>query len=243
MRRASARTPFFNTKISDHIHSPHIHSRELLTFINGLSLHAKTILQHQNHTNPFMKKFIVAAAVLATFSFTAIEVTNWGIDASHSRLGFTLNHQGIAELQGEFKAVDVQVSASAADFSDAKIELTAQANSIYTGSEGRDGHLQTADFLDAAKFPTITFKSTSMKKVGEKDYIVKGDFTMHGVTKPIELKARHNATIQTKQGVDVAGFKVTGTIKRTDFGVGMNFPSAVASDEMQVNADIEISRK
>ena len=180
---------------------------------------------------------------MATFSFTAVEVSNWGIDASHSRLGFTLNHQGIAEMQGEFKKVDVTVTASAADFSDAKIELTAQANSINTGSEGRDGHLQTPDFLDAAQFPTITFKSSSMKKVGEKDYVIKGDLTMHGVTKPVELKARHNATIQTKQGVDVAGFKVTGTIKRTDFGVGKDFPSAVASDEMQVNADIEISRK
>ena len=122
-----------------------------------------------------MKKLILAAAVLATFSFTAIEVANWGIDASHSRLGFTLNHQGIAEMQGEFKKVDVTVTASAADFSDAKIELTAQANSINTGSEGRDGHLQTPDFLDAAQFPTITFKSSSMKKVGEKDYVVSGE--------------------------------------------------------------------
>jgi polyisoprenoid-binding protein YceI len=191
----------------------------------------------------FMKKLILAAAVLATLSFTAVEMTNWGIDASHSRLGFILNHQGIAELQGEFKKVDVTVTASAADFSDAKIELTAQANSINTGSEGRDSHLQTPEFLDAAQFPTITFKSSSMKKVGEKDYVIKGDLTMHGVTKPVELKARHNATIQTKQGIDVAGFKVTGTIKRTDFGVGKDFPSAVASDEMQVNADIEIARK
>jgi polyisoprenoid-binding protein YceI len=191
----------------------------------------------------FMKKLILSAAVLATFSFTAIEVTNWGIDASHSRLGFSLNHQGIAELQGEFKKVDVQVSASAADFSDAKIELTAQSNSINTGSEGRDSHLQTPDFLDVAQYATITFKSSSMKKVGDKDYIVMGDLTMRGITKTIELKARHNATIQTKQGVDVAGFKVTGTIKRTDFGVGVSFPTTVASDEMQLNADIEISRK
>ena len=198
-------------------------------------------IKHNKHS--FMKKLIIGAAVMATFSFTAVEVSNWGIDASHSRLGFTLNHQGIAEMQGEFKKVDVTVSASAADFSDAKIELTAQANSINTGSEGRDGHLQTPDFLDAAQFPTITFKSSSMKKVGEKDYVINGDLTMHGVTKPVELKARHNATIQTKQGVDVAGFKVTGTIKRTDFGVGKDFPTAVASDEMQVNADIEISRK
>ena len=82
-----------------------------------------------------------------------------------------------------------------------------------------------------------------MKKVGDKDYIVTGDLTMHGITKAIELKARHNATIQTKQGVDVAGFKVTGTIKRTDFGVGASFPTTIASDEMQLNADIEISRK
>jgi polyisoprenoid-binding protein YceI len=197
----------------------------------------------KNNIYSFMKKLILAAAVLATFSFTANEVANWGIDASHSRMGFTFNHQGIAEMQGEFKKVDVQISASAADFSDASIVLTAQANSVYTGSEGRDQHLQAPDFLDAAQFPTITFKSSSMKKVGEKDYVVSGELTMHGVTKPVELKARHNATIQTKQGVDVAGFKVTGTIKRTDFGVGKDFPTAVASDEMQVNADIEISRK
>lgn len=190
-----------------------------------------------------MKKLIIAAAVLATFSFTAVEVSNWGIDSAHSRMGFTLNHQGIAEMQGEFKKVDVQVSASAADFSDAKIELTAEANSIYTGSEGRDGHLQTADFLDAAKYPQITFKSSSMKKVGEKDYVIIGLLTLHGVSKPIELKAHHNATIQTKQGVDVAGFKITGAFNRKDFGVGADFPDAVASDVIQLNSDIEISRK
>jgi polyisoprenoid-binding protein YceI len=208
------------------------------------SLHPqKHLCGIKHNTIPFMKKVVLGAAVLAMFSFTAVEVSNWGIDSSHSRLGFTLNHQGIAELQGEFKKVEATLTASAADFSDAKIELTAQANSIYTGSEGRDGHLQTPDFLDAAQFPTITFKSSSMKKVGEKDYVVTGDLTMHGVTKQVELKARHNATIQTKQGIDVAGFKVTGTIKRTDFGVGKDFPSAVASDEMQVNADIEISKK
>ena len=92
----------------------------------------------KNNTISFMKKLIIGAAVMATFSFTAVEVSNWGIDASHSRMGFTFNHQGIAEMQGEFKKVDVTVSASAADFSDAKIELTAQANSVYTGSDGRD---------------------------------------------------------------------------------------------------------
>mgnify|MGYP000250447276 CR=1 FL=1 len=187
-----------------------------------------------------MKKLIIAAAVLATFSFTAIEVTNWGIDASHSRLGFTLNHQGIAEMQGEFKKVDVTVTASAADFSDAKIELTAQANSINTGSEGRDGHLQTPDFLDAAQFPTITFKSSSMKKVGEKDYVVSGELTMHGTTKKVVFNGVHTGNGKNYKGTEVAGLQITGAVKRSEFGMGEVSPGL--ADEVKLQADLEIAK-
>jgi hypothetical protein len=105
-------------------------------------------------------------------------------------------------------------------------------------------------YMESDKFDKATFKgkvenisAINFKADGTYKAKVSGELTMHGVTKPVELKARHNATIQTKQGIDVAGFKVTGTIKRTDFGVGKDFPTAVASDEMQLNADIEISRK
>ncbi|MFM7729628.1 MAG: YceI family protein [Flavobacteriales bacterium] len=195
-----------------------------------------------------MKKWIMVAAVAALFSFTALEAGKWALDSSHSRLGFTLTHMGgIAEVQGAFGKVDATIAtngSSTKDFNGAVIELTADANTINTGFAMRDEHLQGEDYFDAAKFPTLTFKSTSMEKVkgSEKEYAVKGDLTMRGVTKQVEFKAVHNGNINNKYG-EVAGFKVTGAIKRSDFGIGASLPTSVASDEITLNADVEITKQ
>lgn len=135
-----------------------------------------------------MKKvtIILAVAIATTlFSFKAINAI-WSLDSSHTKIGFTATHLLISDVDGYFKDVTATVTSSKPDFSDAVAEMTAKVNSIYTNSEQRDGHLQSADFFDAEKFPTITFKSTSFKKSSKKNhYKVKGNLTMRGITKSV----------------------------------------------------------
>lgn len=190
-----------------------------------------------------MKKsiFITAAAVLA-LSFT-FEQSSWSVDKTHSNLSFTINHLGINDINGSFTSVDSKISASKDDFSDAVVELTADANSIFTNQAQRDAHLKSADFLDAEKFPTLTFKSKSFKKAKGNHYEVKGDFTMHGVTKPVTLDAVLNGTTTHPQSKkQMAGFHVTGKIKRSDFAVGASMPAPMLSDDINLAADLEFSK-
>jgi polyisoprenoid-binding protein YceI len=112
--------------------------------------------------------------------------------------------------------------------------------SINTDNEMRDKHLQSADFFDAAKFPQLTFKSTSFKKVSGNNYKVAGDLTLHGVTKKIELDAvLVGKAVHPQSKKDMVGFKVSGTIKRSDFGIATGFPAAALADEVALAGDFE----
>lgn len=185
-------------------------------------------------------QFLAAAATMVLFAFTVSQVSSWQGDNSHSRLGFTVVHSGIANFNGNFKNYTATIRGSNADFSDAVAELTAEVSSINTDNEARDNHLRSADFFDVEKYPALTFKSRSFKKVKDKQYKVTGDLTLHGVTKEVTLDATHNGTItngMTKK--DNAGFRVTGNIKRSDFGIATSFPTAVVSDEVALIADFE----
>jgi polyisoprenoid-binding protein YceI len=107
----------------------------------------------------------------------------------------------------------------------------------------RDGHLKSADFFETEKFPTLTFKSTSFKLVKGKNYKIEGDLTMHGVTKKVTLDALHYGNAENPQNKKVvAGFKVSGVVKRSDFGIGAGFPAPGLSDEVNLLADLELGR-
>lgn len=189
-----------------------------------------------------MKKVILSiSAGLLLMSFAVAAVATWSTDKAHSRFGFTINHMGISDINGEFSKFDVTVTTPNADFTGATIEMTAEAKSINTGIGMRDDHLRTADFFDVEKYPTLTFKSTSVKKgKGKNSYVVNGDLTMHGVTKAVSFTAVHNGTAKNQAGNDVAGFKMLGSIKRSDFGVGQ--PSPGLADEVKLIADLEVAK-
>jgi polyisoprenoid-binding protein YceI len=193
-----------------------------------------------------MKKlrFLPAAiALLLLVSFTVINTTTWSVDGAHSRLGFTINHLGIADINGSFGVFETKIHASKPDFSDAVVELSGDVSSINTGISMRDDHLKKPDFFDAEKYPKIIFKSTGFKKGTGKNYIVTGDLTMHGVTKPVSLTAVLNGTTTHPMSKkEMSGFKVTGTIKRSDFGIGGNFPAPMLADEVNIIADLEFSK-
>ncbi len=190
-----------------------------------------------------ISQFIVLTALFLTFNLNAQTV--WKQDPNHSKLGFVVSHLSIADVTGYFTTFDVTVNSSQADFSDAVIEMTADINTINTGIEARDKHLKSADFFDAATHPTMTFKSTSIEKSGDKTFKLKGNLTMHGITKEITVELIHRGTVQNPMAsnADVAGLQILGTIKRSDFNIGSTFPDFAISDEVRIKADGEFSKK
>lgn len=187
-----------------------------------------------------MKKlFIILTAFIALTAFTTLNTT-WKNDPPHSQLGFTVKHLGIADVSGVFNDFDVTVNSSKPDFSDAVFELNAKVVSIDTRVEARNNHLKSADFFDAEKYPTMHFKSTSIKNAGKNKFMLNGDLTLHGVTKPVTMNLEYTGTIENPMSKKpTAGFQVTGVIKRSDFKLGNGFPAPMISNEVRIKADGE----
>lgn len=188
-----------------------------------------------------MKSITLLAAVLALSVATFAQT--WTVDKAHSRLAFTINHLGIADLGGTIKSFDSKITSSKDDFSDAVIEFNGDINSISTDNEQRDNHLKSPDFFDAAKFSAITFKSKSFTKESGKQYKLAGDLTLHGVTKPVVLDVTFNGTTTHPMSKKtLAGFKITGTIKRSDFGVATAMPAGMLGDDVAIVASAEFTK-
>lgn len=184
---------------------------------------------------------LLLTAVILSFA----TIAQWKVDPYHSKLGFTVTHLGIADVPGHFGKFDVTINSEKADFSDAVVEMTADINSIDTRVTPRDNHLKSADFFDAEKFPTMHFKSTSIKKKGKNKYELTGNLTMHGVTKPVTLTMVYRGTTANPnaKGAPVAGIQITGKLKRSDFGIGDGFKPPMISDEVWIKADGEFGKK
>jgi polyisoprenoid-binding protein YceI len=193
-----------------------------------------------------MKKSIFLAFTAFAFvmvSFKADNTTTWTYDSNHAKLGFSVTHMMISDVEGYFKKANVTLTTTKNDFTDAVVEVKADAASVFTDNESRDNHLLTADFFDVAKFPEVVFKSTYFKptKVAN-TYMVKGMLTMHGVTKPVTLTAVARTGVNPMNKKNIAGFKITGKVKRLDFGIGSGSPTAIISDEVLINANAEFSK-
>jgi len=187
-----------------------------------------------------MKKNIVFFFLLLSGSLSTSFGQTWSLDKSHAKLGFSVTHLMVSNVEGNFKSFDAKITSAQDDFSNAVIELSADINSIDTDDSQRDGHLMSPDFFDVAKFSTLTFKSTSFKKVADKKYKMEGNLTMHGVTKKVELDVTFNGTaIHPYTKKTIAGFKVSGIIKRSDFAIGATVPGAVVSDEVEISTNAE----
>jgi polyisoprenoid-binding protein YceI len=186
-----------------------------------------------------MKKLtIILSAFILFASFATLNT--WKSDKPHSQLTFTVTHLGISDVSGVFNDFDVTVVSSKPDFSDASFELTANVASIDTRVEARNNHLKSADFFDAAKFPTLSFKSTSLNNVSKDKYKLTGNLTMHGITKEVTLDLVYRGTTENPMNkTKTAGFQLTGQINRSDFKIGSGFPAAMISDEVKIKADGE----
>jgi len=188
-----------------------------------------------------MKKITLLAATMA-LSTALFAQTKWQVDKAHAKVGFTVTHLSLSEVDGNFKKFDASITSAKPDFSDAVFELSTEVASVSTDNDMRDNHIKSPDFFDAAKFPQITFKSKSITKIDDKKYKLTGDLTMHGITKQVNLDLTLNGVgkdMRTQK--PIAGFKVTGTINRNDFGVG-HMPAAVVSEEIAIRANGEFGQ-
>ncbi|MEC7264800.1 MAG: YceI family protein [Bacteroidota bacterium] len=183
-----------------------------------------------------MKKTLFAIALFT--GLVASAQSTWKSDKSHSKIGFAITHLMISEVEGSFGDFDITATASDT-FENAEFSVEIQTASIDTDNERRDGHLKSADFFDAEKFPTISFKSTGYSKTGDKTFTLTGDLTMHGVTKPVTLEGKVNGIITDQRSNKLkAGLKLTGTINRLEFGVGGDTPTLGDDVEMTINLEM-----
>jgi polyisoprenoid-binding protein YceI len=159
----------------------------------------------------------------------------WTLDKAHTKIGFNVTHMVVAEVEGSFREFDGSIVSKSEDFSGSEISFTAKTASIDTDNDRRNEHLRSPDFFDVEKFPEITFKGVLAKEGGK--YKLKGDLTMHGVTKKVDFDVTHGGVIETGRG-QKAGFKISGKVNRHDYG--LNWDNKVPSGELVVADEVEI---
>ncbi len=190
-----------------------------------------------------MKKLLLSGVILLLQTSLFAQTVTWRNDKMHSKLKFTVTHHLLSDVDGLFKNFNVTITASKPDFSDAVFELSADVSSINTEVEMRDNDLRSANFFDAAKYPAITFKSSSLKADGTNKYKLTGNLTMHGVTKPVTMDLWYRGTKENPNSKkNDAGFKLRGTLKRSDFNIGSGTPAILVSDEVEIVADGEFAK-
>ncbi len=174
-------------------------------------------------------------------------MSTWKVDHSHTEIGFSVRHLMISNVRGHFKTFEGTVVATDDSFKDAKISLSIDPASITTNNDMRDGHLRSADFFDVEKFPAMAFESTSFVPTGDKQYEIKGNMTMHGVTKEISFTATLEGFGKNMQGARVASFDLTGSIIRSEFGLTWNVAieagGVTVSDEVKFNFTVELEEQ
>jgi polyisoprenoid-binding protein YceI len=185
-----------------------------------------------------MRKINLFLTILVFSAASLSAQTNWSVDKFHSKVGFSVSHMVITDVDGFFKDYDAKVTTNGDDFSTANIEFTVNTASIFTDNEGRDKHLRSDDFFNAEKFPKMTFKGKSMKKVGDNKFKLVGDLTIRDVTKQVELDVRYNGMVKDPWGNTKAGFKVTGEINRFDYNLKWN--TAIETGALVVGREVEL---
>ena len=166
--------------------------------------------------------------------------SNWQIDPAHSHVEFAVRHLMISTVKGAFGDVQGTVWLDQADFRAAHVDVTIQVASIDTRQEQRDAHLRSADFFDAARFPTITFRSRQVKGNHlESEFRLVGDLTIRGVTREVILDVSAAGRMTDPWGAERAGFSAHGKIDRTEFGLTWN--QALETGGVLVGNDVRIS--
>jgi polyisoprenoid-binding protein YceI len=185
---------------------------------------------------------VVVMLVLAMDSRPAVfAADNYALDTAHTSMIFGVNHMGFSYTYGRFNKLDGKYTLDEANPAGCSFELTIDASSVDTNDAKRDGHLKSADFLNAGEFPLITFKSTAVtgekNDQGETAYQVKGDLTLHGVTRPVTLPLRLLKVGAGPDGKQRSGFICETRILRSEFGMTNMIPGV--GDDVAITISFE----
>jgi polyisoprenoid-binding protein YceI len=174
-------------------------------------------------------------------------MATYKIDPMHSEITFKVKHLMITNVTGSFQQFDATVEANEDDFSDAKISFEADVNSISTNNAQRDEHLKSADFFAADEFPKLQFSSTSFTKKSSDSYSLKGDLTIKGIAKPVELAVAYGGNMTDFYGQNKAGFDISGKINRSDFGLTWSAVTEaggiVVSEEVKLHVAVQMVKQ
>lgn len=185
----------------------------------------------------------VTAVAMASLSARAADYV---VDKDHSHVGFTVRHI-VSHVQGSFKDFAGQFTFDPKKPSTDKVSFTVQTASISTDNEKRDNHLKSPDFFDVAKYPTMTFESTSVAPAGHDKYRIKGKLTLRGVTRPVTFDVDYLGTAKDPWGKTRSGFTATTRINRKDYGMvwnkALDAGGLMVGDEVAVKLDIEAVEK
>jgi polyisoprenoid-binding protein YceI len=170
----------------------------------------------------------------------------WAIDPVHSEVSFVVRHLMVSKVRGRFGNFSGSI-VTADDPLASSVEASIDLASVDTGQPDRDAHVRSADFFDVEKYPEMTFRSTSVRADGD-DFVVDGDLSLHGVTRPISLKLELNGFQPTTPFGDTrVGFSATAEIDRRDFGVEFNAPleggGVVVSNKVSIALEIQAIRQ
>ncbi len=171
--------------------------------------------------------------------------TKWSIDPSHSEISFKVRHLMIAHVKGSFKSFDASIYTEGTDFTTADIDLWIDAASIDTGDTTRDEHLKGPDFFDVANHKQLNFTSSTIGKP-DKDgnHELWGELTIKGITKNVKLMVQFGGLVKDPWANEKAGFTLTGTINRTDWGLIWNSTleagGIMVSEEVTISCEVEL---
>jgi polyisoprenoid-binding protein YceI len=168
----------------------------------------------------------------------------WKIDPAHSGVEFVVTHLMISKVRGRFSDISGSVVTDGTPVG-SRIEAEIGTASITTNDAGRDTHLRSGDFFDVEKFPKIRFVSTAVKPTGDNEFVVAGDLTIRGVTRPVEMKVTSEGFTKDPWGNDRAGFSGSLKIDRRDFGLTWNQAleagGVMVSNEVRLTVDVELT--
>ena len=188
---------------------------------------------------------LAVLAALALAPAARAEKETFTFDKAHTEFGFKIRHF-VSKVGGRFTKFDGTIEIDRTNPAASTVTLKIESASIDTGNPKRDGHLNTPDFFDTAKFPEITFNSKKVVAKGKDAYDVTGDLTIKGVTKPVVLTVTANGFASDGHGGQKAGFDVAGKINRKDFGVSWNSivdGNAMLADDVDVLITVEANKK
>jgi polyisoprenoid-binding protein YceI len=173
-------------------------------------------------------------------------LTKWALDPAHSELLFKVKHMMIANVKGEFRKFSIEAESDGQDFVASSILVRIDAASIFTNNDDRDKHLRSADFFDSDNSRELVFKGKSIQKTGADGFLLTGDLTIRNISREISLDVEFGGINKDPYGRDKAGFSVSGTISRKDWGliwnVALEAGGVLVSDEVKISAEVQLVR-